>query len=199
MESIFATASFSVAPLPTPTPTMTPYIITTIITASHPPIPPTPIPSEVLQNLPTFDSVFRFDERLKSLEANFSEYRQTNPFAEAVSNIPAYEADKIILDTYGECVILKRRRDDDDDQGEGSSAGSDQGSKRQREGKEPELAWALLKPATRSTGKSTTGSKSRQASTSESAFAEEPVQTTSQIEEPSHMMFEIGAEDQPIV
>nr|GFD24538.1 hypothetical protein [Tanacetum cinerariifolium] len=32
--------------------------------------------------------VFRFDDRLKSLEANFSEYRQTNPFAEAVSNIP---------------------------------------------------------------------------------------------------------------
>nr|GFA81868.1 hypothetical protein [Tanacetum cinerariifolium] len=88
MESIFATASSSVASLPTPTPTMTPSIITTITTASHLPIPPTPIPSEVLQNLPTFDSVFCFDERLKSLEANFSEYRQTNPFAEAVSNIP---------------------------------------------------------------------------------------------------------------
>nr|GFC56757.1 hypothetical protein [Tanacetum cinerariifolium] len=36
-------------------------------------------------------------------------------------------------------------------------------------------------------------------SASESAFAEEPVQTTSQIEEPSHLMFETGAEDQPIV
>nr|GEZ01470.1 hypothetical protein [Tanacetum cinerariifolium] len=45
VESIFATASSSVAPLPTPTPTMTPSIITTITTASHPPIPPTPIPS----------------------------------------------------------------------------------------------------------------------------------------------------------
>nr|GFD29016.1 hypothetical protein [Tanacetum cinerariifolium] len=41
----------------------------------------------LLQNLPTFDSVFRFDERLKSLESSFSEYRQTNPFAEVVSNI----------------------------------------------------------------------------------------------------------------
>nr|GFD04315.1 hypothetical protein [Tanacetum cinerariifolium] len=51
------------------------------------PIPPTPIPSEVLQNLPTFDSMFRFNERLKSLEASFSEYRKTNPFAEVVSNI----------------------------------------------------------------------------------------------------------------
>nr|GEY60579.1 hypothetical protein [Tanacetum cinerariifolium] len=85
---------------------------------------------------PTSDVVFRFDERLKSLEASFSEYRQTNPFAEAISNIlgnksiqcsdeqrilykalmEAYESDKIILDTCGERVILKRRRDDDDDQ-----------------------------------------------------------------------------------
>nr|GEZ39303.1 hypothetical protein [Tanacetum cinerariifolium] len=130
--------------------------------ASHPPIPPTPIPSEVLQNLPNFNSVFRFDERLKSLAANFSEYRQTNPFAEAVSNIP----------------------------GEGPFAGSDRGSKRQREEKEPESARALLEPATKSAGRSTTGSKSRQASASESAFAEEPVQTTSQIEEPSHPVFE---------
>nr|GEZ28525.1 hypothetical protein [Tanacetum cinerariifolium] len=88
VESIFTTASSSVAPLPTPIPTMTPSIITTITTASYPSIPPTPIPSEVLQNLPTFDSVFRFNERLKSLEASFSKYSQTNPFAEAVLNIP---------------------------------------------------------------------------------------------------------------
>nr|GFC98275.1 hypothetical protein [Tanacetum cinerariifolium] len=52
--------------------------------------------------------------------------------------VEAYESDKIILDTYGERVILKRIRDDDDDQGEGPFAGSDRGSKRQREGKEPE-------------------------------------------------------------
>nr|GFD04836.1 hypothetical protein [Tanacetum cinerariifolium] len=105
--------------------------------------------------------------------------------------------DKIILDTYGERVILKRRRDDDDDQGEGPSAGSDRGSKRQREGKEPESASAPLDPATRSAGRSTTGSKSRQASASESAFAEEPVQTTSQIEEPSHPVFETEWFSQP--
>nr|GEY11282.1 hypothetical protein [Tanacetum cinerariifolium] len=37
------------------------------------------------------------------------------------------------------------------------------------------------------------------ASISESAFAEEPVQTTSQMEEPSHPQFETGAEDQPII
>nr|GFC17409.1 hypothetical protein [Tanacetum cinerariifolium] len=148
-------------------------------------------PSEVLQNLPTFDSVFRFDERLKSLEATFSEYRQTNPFAEVVSNIlvaadlseielkkiliekmegnksiqrsdeqrnlykalvDAYEADKTILDSYGETAILNRRREDDDDDQEGPSAGSDRGSKRRREGGEPESARAPLEPATRSAG-----------------------------------------------
>nr|GFD32924.1 hypothetical protein [Tanacetum cinerariifolium] len=37
------------------------------------------------------------------------------------------------------------------------------------------------------------------ASASESAFTEEPVQTISQIEEPSHSVFETGVEDQPIV
>nr|GFC55045.1 hypothetical protein [Tanacetum cinerariifolium] len=39
----------------------------------------------------------------------------------------------------------------------------------------------------------------RQLSASESAFAEEPVQTTCQMKEPSHPVFETGAKDQPIV
>nr|GFC19372.1 hypothetical protein [Tanacetum cinerariifolium] len=85
--------------------------------------------------------------------------------------VEAYDADKAILDTYGESTILKRRRKDDDQ--EGPSVGSDRGS--------------------------TTGSQSRQLSASESAFAEEPVQTTCQMEEPLHPVFETGADDQPIV
>nr|GFC28538.1 hypothetical protein [Tanacetum cinerariifolium] len=51
----------------------------------------------------------------------------------------------------------------------------------------------------KSAGRTTTGSQSRQLSASESAFAEEPVQPTCQIEEPSHPVFETGADDQPIV
>nr|GEX84190.1 hypothetical protein [Tanacetum cinerariifolium] len=66
----------------------------------------------------------------------------------------------------------------------------DRGSKRRREGKEPKLANALMETATRSAGRSTQRSRSRQASTSESALAEEPMQTTSQIEEPSHSEFD---------
>nr|GEZ99642.1 hypothetical protein [Tanacetum cinerariifolium] len=136
---------------------------------------------------------------IEKMEGNQSIQRSNEQRNLYKALVEAYEADKIILDTYGERVILKRRRDDDDDQGEGPSARSDRGSKRQRERKEPESARAPLEPTTRSAGRSTTGSKSRQASASESAFAEEPVQTTSQIEEPLHPVFEIGAEDQPIV
>nr|GFB77604.1 hypothetical protein [Tanacetum cinerariifolium] len=55
--------------------------------------------------------------------------------------------------------LKQRRRDDDDDQEEGPSVGSDRGSKRRREGKEPESASAPLETATRSAGRSTTGSK----------------------------------------
>nr|GFB52167.1 hypothetical protein [Tanacetum cinerariifolium] len=261
VEYIFTTASSLIVSLQPPTPIMTPSTIATITTSSNAPIPPTTIPSTILENLPTFNSVFRFDERLRSLETTFSEYRETNPFVDAVSAIPsivhqymtqqmtkavkeqvsrilprieesvnatlevevltrsshssktsyaiaadlsemelkkiliekiegnksiqrsdeqrnlykalveAYDADKTILDTYGESTILKRRQEDDDQ--EGPSAGSERGS--------------------------TTGSQSRQLSASESAFAEEPVQTTCQMEEPSHPVFETGADDQPIV
>nr|GEZ14458.1 hypothetical protein [Tanacetum cinerariifolium] len=89
--------------------------------------------------------------------------------------VEAYDADKTILDTYGESAILKRRR------GEHASASTPS------------------KPATESAGRSTTGTQSRQLFASESAFTEEPVQTTCQMEEPSHPVFETGAEDLPIV
>nr|GEV52966.1 hypothetical protein [Tanacetum cinerariifolium] len=72
------------------------------------------------------------------------------------------------------------------------------GSKRRREGKEHESATAPTETATRSAGRSTQGSQSRQASASMSAFIEEPMQTTCQMEEPSHSEFDTGVEDQPI-
>nr|GFC21501.1 hypothetical protein [Tanacetum cinerariifolium] len=89
VESIFTTASSPIVSFQTPTPIMTPSTIATITTSSDAPIPPTTIPSIILENLPTFDSVFRFDERLKSLETTFSEYRQTNLFVDAVFTIPS--------------------------------------------------------------------------------------------------------------
>nr|GEX93467.1 hypothetical protein [Tanacetum cinerariifolium] len=291
VESIFTTTSFPIVSLQTPTPITTPSTIAIITTSSDAPVPSTKIPSTFLENLPTFNSAFRFDERLRSLETSFSEYRQTNPFVnvvsvilgvvhqymtqqmtEAVKNqvkeqvsrilprieesvnatleaevltrsshslrtlyavaadlselelkkiliekmegnksiqrsdeqrnhykalVEAYDADKAILETYGESIILNRRREDDDQ--EGPSTGSDQGSKRRREGGEHASASTPSGTATGSAGRSTSGSQFRQLSTSESAFAEEPMQTTCQMEEPIHPMFETGADTQPIV
>nr|GFD15644.1 hypothetical protein [Tanacetum cinerariifolium] len=88
--------------------------------------------------------------------------------------------------------------DDDADKDEEPSVGPDRGSKRRREGKEPESASALTETATRSIGRSTQGSRSRQASASETALAGEPMLTTFQMEEPSHLEFDTGVDDQPI-
>nr|GFA41392.1 hypothetical protein [Tanacetum cinerariifolium] len=112
--------------------------------------------------------------------------------------VNAYEVDKTILESYGDTAILKKRRGDDDDQ-EGPSAGSDRGSKRRREGGEPKSTSTPSEPATKSASRSTTRTQSRQMSASESAFAEEPVQTTCQMDKPPHPVFETGVEDQPIV
>nr|GFD19175.1 hypothetical protein [Tanacetum cinerariifolium] len=51
-------------------------------------IPPPTIPSIILENLPTFNSAFRFEERLRLLETSFNEYWQTNQVVGAVSAIP---------------------------------------------------------------------------------------------------------------
>nr|GEW43620.1 reverse transcriptase domain-containing protein [Tanacetum cinerariifolium] len=259
MESIFETTSqldvqnpTSVAPLPMSTPTMTLFTIATITTTSQAPILPTTAPRTIIQNLPNFGSLFGFDNRLRTLEAKFSELMKKNQFARAISAIPgivqqymdqrmneavkvavqiqsdrlsdeaqrendeflktavneqleaevltqsshssktsyavaadlsemelkkiliekmegnksiqrsdeqknlykplveAYESDKIILDTYGETVTLKRRRDNDADKDEEPSAGPDRGSKRRKEGKEPKSASAPMETATRS-------------------------------------------------
>nr|GFA55377.1 hypothetical protein [Tanacetum cinerariifolium] len=67
--------------------------------------------------------------------------------------VEAYESDKIILDTYEETATLKRRHDDDADKDEEPSAGPDRGSKRRREGKEPESASVPTEIDSRSAGR----------------------------------------------
>nr|GFC53668.1 hypothetical protein [Tanacetum cinerariifolium] len=111
--------------------------------------------------------------------------------------VEAYEVDKTILDTYGDLTILKRRREDDDQ--EGPSAKPNRGSKRQKEGGEQASASTPSEKATKGAGGSTTGSQSQQRSVIESAYAEEPVQTTCQMEETPLPVYETGADDQPIV
>ncbi|GJU81742.1 hypothetical protein Tco_1284107 [Tanacetum coccineum] len=52
-----------------------------------PVLTPANVPSSSLQDLPNFGSLFGFVHRLKALEDNFSEFKQTNQFAEAVFSI----------------------------------------------------------------------------------------------------------------
>ncbi|GJZ00828.1 hypothetical protein Tco_0518257 [Tanacetum coccineum] len=64
------------------------------------PVPtPTTVLSSSLQDLLNFGSLFGFDHRLKTLETEFSEFKQTNQFAKIVSSIPgivdAYLANKM--------------------------------------------------------------------------------------------------------
>nr|GEY36825.1 hypothetical protein [Tanacetum cinerariifolium] len=112
---------------------------------------------------------------IEKMEGNKSIHRSNKQRNLYKAFVEAYESDKIILDTYRDTVTLKRRRDDDADKDKEPSAGSDRGSKRHREGKEPESESAPMEKATKSAGKSTQGSKSQQTSASESAAAEEPM------------------------
>nr|GEX67444.1 integrase, catalytic region, zinc finger, CCHC-type, peptidase aspartic, catalytic [Tanacetum cinerariifolium] len=113
--------------------------------------------------------------------------------------IKKMEGNKSIHRSNEQRNLYKRRRDNDADKNEEPFAGSDRGSKRRREGKGPESASGPKEKSTRSTGKSTQASKSRQMSVSESATVDEPMQTTFEMEEPSHPKSKTGADDHPIV
>ncbi|GKD39279.1 hypothetical protein Tco_1259486 [Tanacetum coccineum] len=83
--------------------------------------------------------------------------------------VEAYEADKILLDTYGDTVTIKRPRDDADDDQE-PSAGTDRGSKRSRSGREHASTSAPSATTTKTAGTTTgTGSKTHTKSASQSA------------------------------
>ncbi|GJZ65518.1 hypothetical protein Tco_0622214 [Tanacetum coccineum] len=290
--------------------TLPPPPIPLITHLQQTPVPtPATVPSSSQQDLPNFGSLFGFDHRLKTLENDFSEFKQTNQFAAAVSLIPsivdtlrdeaqtenedfinkldenikkiikdqvkaqvkeevtkilpkikktvneqikaevltcssnesktshavaanlselelkkifidkmernksihgsdeqknlykalvdAYESDKLILDTYGDIVSFKRRQDDED-KDEEPSAGSNQGSKRRRAGKEPESTSAPKEKTSKTIGKSTEGSESHHKSADKSAQAEEPMHTAEDLEEPVHLEFITGVtEDKP--
>ncbi|GKC34420.1 hypothetical protein Tco_1046804, partial [Tanacetum coccineum] len=109
--------------------------------------------------------------------------------------VDAYEAEKILLDTYGDMVTIKRPQDGADDDQE-PSAGTDRGSKRRRSGKEPESTSALREKTTTTTGKTTTGSKTHKKSASQFALVEETMQSTDVFEAPAHQEFETGVHDE---
>nr|GEW37126.1 hypothetical protein [Tanacetum cinerariifolium] len=194
-----------VDPLPMNAPTMNPSTVATITTTSQAPILPTTVSSNIIQNLSNFGLLFRFDDMMRIVN-QYMDQRMNEAVKVAVQiqsdrlRDEAQRENKEFLKTVDENMqkiikeLVKEQVKDEE-----PSAGPDRGSKRRREGKGPESASASTDAATRSTGRSTQGSRSRQASTSESALGEEPMQTTSQMEEPSHPEFDTGAEDQPIV
>nr|GEW73719.1 hypothetical protein [Tanacetum cinerariifolium] len=140
------------------------------------------------------------NEQLEAKVLTRSSNSSKTSYAVAV-DLSELELKKILIkkmESNKDTVTLKRRCDDVD-KDEEPSAGSDRGSKRKREGKEPESTSAQKEKAFKTTGKSIKGSKSYQKTASESAPVEEPMQTTQNLEEPSHQEFETGAaNDQPI-
>ncbi|GJW98515.1 hypothetical protein Tco_0180323 [Tanacetum coccineum] len=82
-----------------------------------------------------------------SKEANSSHARQLYK-----DLVEAYEADKILLDTYGDTVTIKRPRDGGQNDDEEPSAGTDRGSKRRRSGKEPASTSAPSETTTKTAG-----------------------------------------------
>nr|GEW37489.1 hypothetical protein [Tanacetum cinerariifolium]GEY82263.1 hypothetical protein [Tanacetum cinerariifolium] len=109
---------------------------------------------------------------IEKMEGNKSIHRSNEQRNLYKALVEAYESDKIILDTYEDTVTLKRRRGDDADKD-----------------KDPPLD---------QTG-GPRDAEEEKSLTSESATVEEPMQTTFEMEEPSHPEFATGADDQPIV
>nr|GEW86030.1 hypothetical protein [Tanacetum cinerariifolium] len=115
----------------------------------------------------------------KGRDVQMTDVHTTQEFKDTHVNLTPVNPD----DTYGDTVTLKRRRDDAD-KDEEPSARSDRGSKRLREGKEPESTSAPKEKVTKTTEKFTQGSKYHQKTASESTPVEEPMQTTKDLEEP---------------
>ncbi|GJU78323.1 hypothetical protein Tco_1275393 [Tanacetum coccineum] len=132
------------------------------------------------------------------MESNKSIQRSDQPKTLYKALVDAYKSDKLILDIYGDNVMIKRRRDDQDEDEE-PSAGSNRGSKRRRVRKEPESTSAPNEKTSKSSGKSNEGSKSHNTSTGKSAQAEEPIHADEELKEPEHQEFDTEfIEDQPI-
>nr|GFB86209.1 hypothetical protein [Tanacetum cinerariifolium] len=136
----------------------------------------TQVKAQVTRILPRTEEAMNAQLEAKVLTRSYHSSR--NSYAVAADLIEM-ELKKILIEK------MEGNKREDDDQ-EGPFAGSDRGSKRQREEGEHASASTLSEPATGSAGRTTTGSQSRQLSASESAFAEEPVQPTCEMEEPSH-------------
>ncbi|GJU27945.1 hypothetical protein Tco_1166566 [Tanacetum coccineum] len=184
------------------------------------PVPtPTTVSSSSLQNIPNFGSLFGFDHRLKTLETDFSKFKQTNQFAEAVStiltilpqqaevmtrsstesktslaiaaNLSKLELKKILIDKMERNKSI--HRSDEQKNLYKALVEAYECDKLILDTYELESTSTPKEKTPKSTGKSTEGSKSLHKSAGESAHAEEPMHTTKDLEELAHQEFKTGA------
>ncbi|GKC49772.1 hypothetical protein Tco_1072517, partial [Tanacetum coccineum] len=114
------------------------------------------------------------NEQLESEVMIRSSNEANTSHAVAATLVDAYEADKDILDAYGDTVTIKRLQDDADDDQE-PSAGTDMGPREDKQERN-------LNPL----------------SAGQSAPAEVPMHTTDDFEDPTHQEFDTGLnDDQP--
>ncbi|GJV40168.1 hypothetical protein Tco_1418608 [Tanacetum coccineum] len=132
---------------------------------------------------------------IEKMESNKSINRSNEQKNLYKALVEAYKSDKLILDTYGDTVSFSRRKDDED-KDEEPSAGSNRGSKRRQVGKELESTNAPKEKTSKTTGKSTDGSKSQHKFAGESAYTEEQMHTDKDLEELAHQEFDIGATEE---
>ncbi|GKE24873.1 retrovirus-related pol polyprotein from transposon TNT 1-94 [Tanacetum coccineum] len=132
------------------------------------------------------------NEQLKA-EVLTRSSNESKTFYAVAANLSELELKNILIDK-----MESNKCQDKEDKDEEPSARSNRGSKRRKMGKEPESSSAPKEKTSKTTGKSTKGSKSHQKSVDESAQAEEPMQTAKDLEEPAHQEFKTGViKDQP--
>ncbi|GJZ12585.1 hypothetical protein Tco_0547815 [Tanacetum coccineum] len=108
----------------------------------------------------------------------------------------AYEADKILLDTYGDTVTIKRPRDGADDDQE-PSAGIRRGPKEEGQEKNPLLPYASSETTTTTARKTTNySSKTHKQSSRPIGSGRVNYETTDSFEAPAHQEFETCVHDE---
>ncbi|GKE79613.1 hypothetical protein Tco_1545733, partial [Tanacetum coccineum] len=141
---------------------------------------------EVSKILPRIEKLVNEQPKSEVLIRSSHEAKLTHVVA---ANLSELELKKILIDKMksNKSIDISDEQNNlykaliDDDQE--PSAGTDQGSKRRRAGKEPESSSAPKETTTKSTGKSIEGSKSRHQSTGQSAPVKEPIHTEDDFED----------------
>ncbi|GKC55344.1 hypothetical protein Tco_1078089 [Tanacetum coccineum] len=131
------------------------------------------VKAQVSKILPKIEKTVNEQIEVEVLTRSSNESKTSHAVA---ANLSELELKKILID----------KMENEKDKDEEPSAGSNRGSKRRRFGKEPESTSAPKEKTSKTTGKSTEGSKSHYKSTGESAQAEEPMHTAKDLEEPAH-------------